>query len=79
MEPFHIVYHHNPDRYHSFDGMEEMDVLAATRDYLSSALDKAQPDNKFKRMLLYLFIREQDNTTTTTQKVILPSLPRIPS
>jgi hypothetical protein len=39
--------------------MEEMDVLAATRNYLVQLLSLQQPDS-FLRLLLYLFIREED-------------------
>ena len=39
--------------------MDEMNVLAATRDYLVQFLSHERPDS-FLRLLLYLFIREED-------------------
>ena len=63
LEPFHLVYHHHPRRDNSFEGMEEMDVLAATRNYLSTVLHYNQGDN-LQRLLLYLFIRQEDEFLT---------------
>ncbi|CAB9501381.1 expressed unknown protein [Seminavis robusta] len=62
LEPFHLVYHHHPRRDQSFEAMEEMDVLTATRNYLVQILSQEQPT--FQRLLLYLFIREEDEFKT---------------
>jgi hypothetical protein len=43
--------------------MEEMDVLAATRNYLGRIFSLEEPDS-FLRLLLYLFIREEDEYMT---------------
>ena len=67
LEPFHIVYHHHQDRTTNFEAMEEMDVLSATRHYLGEILEAQQQGdnaNKFKRLLLYLFVRQEDETQT---------------
>ena len=66
LEPFHIVYHHHQDRTTNFEAMEEMDVLSATRHYIGEILEAQQGDNtnKFKRLLLYLFVRKEDETLT---------------
>ena len=69
LEPFHIVYHHHQDRKTNFESMEEMNVLSATRHFLGDILEAQQQRqgnhrNSFQRLLLYLFVRQEDETQT---------------
>jgi len=68
LEPVHLVYHHHHARKNNFEAMEEMDVLVITRNYLTNILENYAlsntKENRFRRLLLYMFVRQEDESQT---------------